>query len=175
MVISSLEEYIGDDGEYGLLTGAFNPPHRGHVSAPDRAFLQKPSLRGVAVIPHNWSRDKNPVSIELRIEWLVKTIKEFSINPERIVVLRDAETLGSPDKLDLICNANRERLFKVVGADRASSGQRNSAQRIVLPRAYELSSTWVKEAIRSNEVERMRGEVAADVLRQIMQLGLYVE
>lgn len=157
----------------GLLFGSFNPPHNGHLALAKKV---KEEVDEVWFIPamQNPGKKEKAVDIDLRIEML-KTFgfpvseieKEMGENPHYTYdVLKELQERYPGDELMIVCGEdvnpeswrNGEKLIKEFGILR-------------LPRIFGLSSTQLREKIKSGE--SLDGVCSLEIEKIIRENNLY--
>lgn len=178
MPVSDLRKYIEENKPlHGLLTGTFDPPHKGHVEAIAIASRETADLDHVVVIPHNWNKRKTPVDLKKRVDWLIKTLHEFKLpTSPQIIVCTDEDITNDPSRLDSICASFEQRLVRIIGNDKNPKKlqARNSATQIITPRNQEIrGSAIIRRAIAEGRINDISHLLSTHVLQEIIKGNYY--
>lgn len=171
MLITNLELRIAQNDKHGIFTGTFDPPHLGHVKAIAEAFRQI-DLSSVIAIPHNWTNEKKPVSLEIRTQWLIATLRELIPDlTDKIAVCCDLSIAENPNEFDRLCNIYGNRIYRIIGSDKEVDKikKRNGAQALLTQRVPNISSGMIKAAIQEGRIDDIRKIMAKKVLQEILE------
>lgn len=175
--IHDLHAHLAQEGEHAIMTGTFDPPHRGHAGCIRTSFLRIPHLSSFVIIPHSWSKVKSPLNIEVRRYWMRLTLREFLPDLlDRIYFCHDKKVLSNPQTLDHLCNKYENRLYRIAGNDKNTDElqSRNRATIIICDRTEGTdSSIIIRTAIKENRIENVRNLVAPEIFNDIISNGHY--
>jgi nicotinic acid mononucleotide adenylyltransferase len=178
MLITNLEDHITQGDEHGIFTGTFDPPHIGHTRAITEVFPRMVDMSDVVVIPHNWNRKKTPISLKVRIQWLIETLQEFTPDlKDKIVVCNDLSILENPYELERISSIYRDRIHRIIGSDKKNDKiivrDTNMVISTERPGNIKISSSIIRDAIHEGRVDDIREMVAKTVLQEILENKCY--
>ncbi|MEK9160260.1 MAG: hypothetical protein AAB383_06055 [Patescibacteria group bacterium] len=159
-----------------LLSGTFDPSHRGHIRALEEGFEAYPQARSAIVLPHSWNPKKAPRhSVEVRSRWFQQSMEHFAEHLLPRVSIVDCDGLNGREGLghfDDLLVRNRTKIIRIIGE--VGSGrmldflQRNSIRHLLVSRVPCHSSSEIKEAIVKGEIDRVRDLVEPSVLEEVL-------
>ncbi len=171
--MKQLSETIdGCEADTLLLSGTFDPSHRGHILALEDGFRAYPHAKGAIVLPHSWNPKKAPRhSVAVRSRWFQQSMEHFAEHLLPKVSIVDCDGLNGREGLehfDDVLVRNRAKLIRIIGE--VGSGrmldflERNAIRHLLVSRTSGLSSTEIKKAIVEGEIDKIRDLVEPQVL-----------
>lgn len=169
---NNLAEYIeAVPGIHVIMTGTFDPPHRGHVLAVKSAIGLYENIQSAIIVPHNWSATKKQLmDLRERIEAVGLTFDKFGSDfGFPVVVSEDSSSSSDVENFEMITVPFRERLIRVAGGDEDQliAKLKSKGWNVVVgDRQLGLSSTYIKDLLQNGgSYDEVRDSIHEDVLK----------
>jgi len=178
MLIFDLNKYIKKGNQiHALFTGTFDPPHRGHINTIIEAININPQIDSIIMLPHNWNKNKKPVSLEKRVEWLIKIVEEFKNEISiPVFICVDKNIINNPNETNSIYSSFNQRIFRIIGKDKniEKLQKLNNAKIIMAQKGWEhMHSTVIRKSIAEGRSDDIKDLLPECILKEILNNNYY--
>lgn len=154
-----LTHFEENEGDHVIFTGTFDPFHNGHMYTTLQALNARnvrETQNPVLVFPHNRSPHKYPASIEARRIWIEHALLAEDIElpiRENVAIVSDPTLINDSEAWRRLKERFRDRILRVIGDDKKHHVK--DPNLIVVPRMPHLSSSQIRNVVRTLELERL--------------------